>query len=389
MALPANTQRPASEQLTSVRKSEEVPSVPSSRGRFPRRQFLQGTAALAASPLCAGPFIHASDKSGSRLPILGEGEFTYECQHDWGHDALPAGAHYGNASHGVTIDKSGQIYITHQGNPGSIFVFDAEGRFVRSLGDFHRVGEDDARRGGGHGIDIREEGGEEFIYLSASETSLDFVKMNLLGEVVWRVGREQLQELSGRYPEGAPYRPTNASFAPDGGYFLGDGYGSNLIHQFDRHDRYLRTIGGTGEAEGEFRTPHGQWLDNRNGTPKLVVADRANQRLQWFDMEGNYLASLGGFLFPADIDIQGEVMLVPDLHCRVTLLDKDNRVIVHLGDDAEWRARALDAFRMRNQREQWLPGKFVHPHDACFDPQGNIYVTEWVSTGRVSRLRRV
>ncbi|HVJ69698.1 MAG TPA: hypothetical protein VM510_17100, partial [Caulifigura sp.] len=29
------------------------------------------------------------------------------------------------------------------------------------------------------------------------------------------------------------------------------------------------------------------------------------------------------------------------------------------------------------------------PHDACFDPQGNIYVAEWVATGRVSKLKRV
>jgi hypothetical protein len=29
-----------------------------------------------------------------------------------------------------------------------------------------------------------------------------------------------------------------------------------------------------------WRTPHGQWLDARDGTPKLVVTDRANKRLQ-------------------------------------------------------------------------------------------------------------
>jgi len=29
-----------------------------------------------------------------------------------------------------------------------------------------------------------------------------------------------------------------------------------------------------------------------------------------------------------------------------------------------------------------VAGKFVHPHDACFDKDGNIYVVEWVSTGR-------
>jgi hypothetical protein len=31
----------------------------------------------------------------------------------------------------------------------------------------------------------------------------------------------------------------------------------------------------------------------------------------------------------------------------------------------------------------------VHPHDACFDNKGNIYVAEWVQTGRVTKLKKV
>ncbi|HYO25390.1 MAG TPA: hypothetical protein VEQ85_10625 [Lacipirellulaceae bacterium] len=31
----------------------------------------------------------------------------------------------------------------------------------------------------------------------------------------------------------------------------------------------------------------------------------------------------------------------------------------------------------------------MHPHDACFDAEGNIYVAEWVHTGRVTKLRKL
>ena len=41
------------------------------------------------------------------------------------------------------------------------------------------------------------------------------------------------------------------------------------------------------------------------------------------------LKTLDGFLFPADIDVQEEIMLVTDLHARITLLDKGNKVIIH------------------------------------------------------------
>ena len=51
-----------------------------------------------------------------------------------------------------------------------------------------------------------------------------------------------------------------------------------------------------------------------------------------------------------------------------------------------WR---IKKFAIRGDPKQWLPGKFVHPHDACFDKDGNIFVVEWVHTGRVTLLRHV
>jgi hypothetical protein len=71
----------------------------------------------------------------------------------------------------------------------------------------------------------------------------------------------------------------------------------------------------------------------------------------------------------------------------VTLMDKNDQVIIHLGYDPEWTKQVLDGFKMRTQPDRWLPGRFIHPHDACFDKDGNIFVVEWVPTGRVTKLR--
>jgi hypothetical protein len=61
-------------------------------------------------------------------------------------------------------------------------------------------------------------------------------------------------------------------------------------------------------------------------------------------------------------------------------------VILHLGDDSaanNWKqTRKLD-------RSAFQPGKFVCPHGACFDHEGNIFVVEWVEVGRVTKLRKV
>ena len=164
-----------------------------------RRTFVKGMSAGAAGLATTGPLLLGVDsKAPSKNPVLGEGEYKYEAIHDWG--KLPASANYGNASHGVTIDKQGLVYITHQGKPGSIFVFDPSGKFIRSFGDFHNV----KGVGKGHGIDIRQEGDEEFLYVAPSDSKLTFAKCNLKGELVWQKGKADIHKDSGKYPGRAP-----------------------------------------------------------------------------------------------------------------------------------------------------------------------------------------
>lgn len=346
-----------------------------------RRGFLKliGSGAVGAASLN----LIASAKAGeNKNPILGSGDFQYRCIHNWGE--LPEGHSYGNASHGTAFDEDGFLYITHTGEPDSVFVFDPKGKFVKSMFPEHN-----SKRSSGHGIDIRTEpDGQEYIYLSPANPEMAFTKATLKGEIVWSKGKADIEKDAGM--KLARYRPTNTSFGPDGSVFLGDGYGSNYIFHYTAEGNFVGVFGGPGTDNGKFRTPHGQWLDSRNGTPMTVICDRANARLQWFDLQDNHVRTLDGFLFPADIDIRGDIMLVPDLHARVTLLNKDNKVIAHLGDDEAWRTRVLDKQEgMRAHPEKWPVGKFVHPHDAAFDKEGNIFVAEWVVGGRVTKLEKI
>src|SRR5262249_30264222 len=195
-----------------------------------------------------------------------------------------------------------------------------QGKFVRSFGKEYYPG--------GHGIDLRKEGGEQFLYLSDVAHGV-VAKTSLKGEVVWR---KEVPKEPGVYDKGAKYSPTNVAFGPDGGFYIGDGYGSHYIHQYDKDARGVRTWGGAGQEPGKMQTPHGLWLDARPGrTPSLVVADRANARLQYFTLDGKHLGFVHEVSFPAHFDIRGDVLLVPDLHARVSLFDKDNKVIAHLG----------------------------------------------------------
>ncbi len=312
--------------------------------------------------------------------LIGFGEHRYECHHDWAQ--LPEGFRWKN-THGVAIDREGLIYITHQGDAAApldtVLVFDPDGQLVRSFGKEYA--------GGGHGIDIRVEDGVESLY-QCHTVQRQIIKTDLLGEWIWKL---RYPREAGVYRNLYEFKPTNIGFHPSGGFYVADGYGSHYIHQYDANAKWVCTFGGIGDGPGQLQTPHGLWLDDRPGRePAIVVADRANARMQYFTLDGQHQGFVNGVLFPASIDLRGETMLVSDLHARVSLFDLDNQPIIHLGDDPAWRAEVLaNNFQMRGEPHRWQPGQFIHPHDACFDRHGNIFVVEWVDAGRVTWLKKV
>ena len=85
---------------------------------------------------------------------------------------------------------------------------------------------------------------------------------------------------------------------------------------------------------------------------------------------------------PCDMKVRGDRMLVPDLESVVTILDGGNRAIAQLGDGHPSALRG-------EPRERFIPGKFIHPHDAIWLSNGDILVAEWVPIGRITRLRAV
>ncbi len=364
-----------------------------------RRRFLTHSAAaglavgVGARALGQSPAVHTTDKTGDQKSIIGQGDYQYRISHDF--FKLPKDFSW-QTTHNVAVDSSNNVYIIHEGKKElkthpSIFVFDAKGSYIKSFGQEFQ--------GGGHGIEIRSEGGDEFIYATIFNGDRRFVKLTTNGETVWEK-RAPLE--SGLYQKNDDkkkgyvfnrrdtYKPTNTAFLDDGGFLVADGYGAFVIHRHDQDGNYVSTIGKEGKKKGEFRLPHGLWVDNRNSEKRIVVTDRSNNRLQFFDLQGNHLKTMGDYLLPANVDSYGDLLLIPELLGRLTLLGPDDNVVARLGDDAEYRKLLLaNKKEMRTKPDTWQDGRFIHPHDACFDKEGNILVAEWVQTGRVTKLTRV
>jgi hypothetical protein len=184
------------------------------------------------------------------------------------------------------------------------------------------------------------------------------------------------------------YRPTNVAIAPNGDIYVGDGYGSSFVNQYNQRAEFVRTFGGLGKGDDQLDCPHGLWVDTRGDTPLVVVTDRGNSRLQRFTLDGKHVDSiLGTSKMPCYLHERNGDVVIADLLSKVVILDRKNNVLSSLG---EGEYSKQDWSTVRNQAPgTFVSGRFVCPHGACFDHEGNIFVVEWVEAGRVTKLRSV
>ena len=351
---------------------------------LPRRSFLASAAALGAAGLAAGAARRAFAQDAPSAPpaaagpiIAGSGALRFEVVHDW--LMPPAGAAFGD-THGLAQDATGNIYVAHTVGGGStlkdaVYVYSPDGRFLRSFGaEF---------AGGAHGLDLRNEGGTDFLY-HCDTGRRTVVKTRTDGTVAWEAGCPMS---SGAYERPDQWCPTNVAFGPDGTVFVGDGYGASYIHAFTKDGAWKAIVARPGKDPGQVSCPHGMTVDARGGAftkePALCVADRGNRRIQYLSLDGKHLGFVtDGMRMPCDMKVRGDLLLVPDLESVVTILDASNKPVAQLCDGHPSALRGAP-------RDRFIPGKFVHPHDAIWLANGDILVAEWVPIGRVTLLRAV
>lgn len=330
---------------------------------------------------------HAHPPEGESITEVvktGNGAFTYETVPGFG--TLPDGENLGPTHGGVVVDRKGLIYVSTDGEK-SLCVFKPDGTFVKAIAQ----GVDGAR--GIHGMQIVSEGDQEFIYgaqlngygnkmLSKGEkTPLRAVKLDLDGNVVMTIPNDQTGEVKGGFGG-----VTGIAVAPDGAIFVSMGYGSNLIHKFDKEGKLLKTFGGRGKGKKQFMTCHGLGIDKRFGEPRLLVCDREKRRLVHLDLEGNWIGEYATNLRrPCAVSFYGDHCAVAELEARVVILDKKGTPVSFVGDNPNKKQWAGFGVAPKDMK----PGIFTAPHGLSFDGEGNLYVQDWNTTGRVSKLKRV
>lgn len=303
--------------------------------------------------------------------LTGTNSHRYEVQEGWG--LLPEGLEYG-FTHGICVDSQDRVYVHHTGKQ-SVVVFDRDGRYLTSFGDEFE--------GGAHGFYLHREGdGREYLYFADINRAM-VVKTTLEGEALLRLKPPDRPDL---YDAERRYIPTDICVAPNGDIYVSDGYGQYYIHRYDPSGAYIGSWGGRGSEPGLMYQPHGIAVNLRGSEPELYVADRRNHRIQVFTLEGEHKRFVDHDLdLPCGFYFHGDELYIPDLNSRVTVLDRDDLLITHLGEDQQ----AYKQQGWPNLRRAWFrPDKFSSPHAVCVDSRGDVYVAEWISYGRVTKLAR-
>jgi len=271
---------------------------------------------------------------------------------------------------GLVLDKAGNIYVTTDTDRG-IIVYSASGKFRRTFGPT-RI----------HGLELREENGVEYLY-GARPSDHEVVKLTLDGRQEW--GIHYPQE-SGLYKEEKDFKPCAVTVAPDGSIFVADGYGSNYVLKFDKDRKFVNAFGGPGTELGKFQTCHGIALDLRQGRPLLLVCNRNNNRVEYWDLDGNFVKVIRDNLrMPAAVHIRGNYALFPELQGRATVLDQNGAIVAQVGDNPTPEQRANYGLT----KDQWKDGICNSPHGGSIDTEGNLLLTEWSQFGHLHKFARM
>ena len=230
------------------------------------------------------------------------------------------------------------------------------------------------------------------------------VKMTLEGEILAELPVPE------RDPGSAPgmmgdYCPCGTAvdeerFGGTGEIWVADGYGSNLVHCFDKRHKLKMTLTGE-EGGGRFLCPHAVLIDRRGDKePELYIADRENKRVQVYDLQGRYRRTFGtGFLnSPSGFAVLDDLLVIAELYSRLAVVDAEDAFVGYVGaspkarDVVGWPERpgwpnALsgDAHAMRAHVS--VPNEFNSPHSLATDAAGNLFVSEWLIGGRYTKLK--
>jgi hypothetical protein len=346
-----------------------------------RRDFLQSSAALTAGAALTSGVTFAEEAKAEKKPVtFGSGKVSFTLDDSFG--KLPAGMKYGLGC-AVVVDSKDRIFVTSRSASPCVAIFDKDGKLLETWSKEFAEGvgfKPEQVVATAHGLFWSKEGSDEYLYWTENvagkspKIGARVYKTDLKGKVLYTLGNVEKESSTSQKFDFT--NPTDVAIAKNGDIYVVDGYGSQLVHRFDKNFKLVKTIGGRGKEHGKFNTCHGVWVSTLGKEEEVWIADRANNRIEIFSTDLKYLRTIEGLRLPCCFYQHDGLMYVPELGARVTVLDPEGKVVAHLGDGAG------DKEAVKN------PAKFALPHALTLSSKGDLYIVEWVADGRVRKLTR-
>ena len=307
--------------------------------------------ALLGAPAAGAPALAAQSQGAyEEVPELGYAAVENPL-------SLPTGVELGPSS-SVAVDANGHLYVFHRG-PNPLAEFDSNGRHLRSFGDDHGFERP-------HGLRIDSAGN---LWVTDVRSHV-VMKLSPGGEVLLTIGAPgEVGTFSAAPGERLLSEPNDIAFGPDGEIFIAQGHGNGVpgVLKLDRNGAFLASWGSQGSGIGEFDIAHSILVD---GEGQVHVADRENQRIQVFDLNGNFIRQRRYAGLPCGLAMhRGEIFMVSGYSGQVLRLGADGSVAAATG-------RSGDGW-----------GAFGEAHYIAVNPEGQIFIADPVS-GEVEKFVR-
>lgn len=351
------------------------------------------TVAFSFSSLCKGHgdvSSHKHDNSGSDAvqgTVLGHNGLKYQVDLGWA-KADPNIAPVIN-SHALAESRDGLIYVVTDHPKNAFVVFKKDGTFVRSFGE---------GLVGGHGIEIFEKEGEEFLIHVDCGWHFEAEGWNATP----KNGRVTILKMDGTIVKSLPtpyemgigeagdkkFMPCDVAVTPQGTILIADGYATDFVYEMTMSGELVRRWGGKAEGDpANLSNAHGISLDLSDANQPLVwVPSRSENKLKAFTLEGEFVETIdlpgayAGQLFFRDDKIYTAVCWSKEKGTDKRLsqsgfllvLDRKTKRVLSApgGSQPIYKEGKLQPLHQTSKT-------FIHGHDLYVDSEGAIYFGEW------------
>jgi DNA-binding beta-propeller fold protein YncE len=276
---------------------------------------------------------------------------------------------------GVDVDSRDRVFVFTRAQP-RVIVYAPDGTFLESWSEGFFTERT-------HGLTIAP---DDTVYCvdEGAQVVYHFSPKGELLQTIGTVGVASDTGYDGRTLEsirgGGPFnRPTNVAIGPNGDLYVSDGYGNARVHRFSKAGDLTQSWGAPGTGPGQFNLVHGICIDPEN---RVLVADRENDRIQLFDLNGVYQGEWTDVQRPTNVCVGPDGLYYVSELWRPVGHKSYSRGVTDV--DRPGRVSVLDRTRAVVTRwggaDRCAPGNFVAPHDICVDSRGDLYVAEVTNT---------